>query len=523
MAIEKNIVIGADLSGIEVKLNELIDLLKKSQTEADKTSKSVEQVADEVKEVGKSAKEGAKGVKVLTNGIKGIGLALKAAGIGLVIEGFQLFKDVLKSNQGVADTFAVTLQTLVFAFNGIIKAVSTGDFLSIPKVLSEARGQAIELVALQNDILLKEAKRSKLQVKDLILAEKQRQLRDDETKSLDSRIEANEKLNSILKNQILEEQAIVQLKVDAANKELLKNDNIENRVALLEAETEMLEIQERIEGQMSEYQMNRNSLQRESLQLTRDRADVVRDTDRTIEDVENSRLGNERTMLEEEMRMAKERRDADVALYQARADLAVEGTAEHIENLNKISEVEAQFYQEQSDRQLQLRALNQESIQQNFDLTSQGLGALQALNDAFAADNEKAQKKAFMVNKAAGIASAVISTAQAVAKALAETTDPTPTQSLRFGNAAIAAATGAAQIATIARQQFNGGGDLDTDIPPGGTSASTAPQFNLVGSTGDNAILESLRNNPVKAYVVGSDVTSQQQLDRNRINQVSFP
>ena len=194
MAIEKNIVIGADLSGIEVKLNELIDLLKNSQTEADKTSKSVEQVADEVKEVGKSAKEGAKGVKVLSNGIRGIGLALKAAGIGLLIEGFQLFKDVLKSNQGVADSFAVTLQTLIFAFNGIIKAVSSGNFLSMPKVLSEAREQAIELVALQNEILLKEGERSKLQVKNLIIAEKQRQLRDDETKTIESRIEANEKL-----------------------------------------------------------------------------------------------------------------------------------------------------------------------------------------------------------------------------------------------------------------------------------------------------------------------------------------
>ena len=517
MAIEKNIVIGADLSGIEVKLNELIDLLKKSQTEADKTSKSVEQVADEVKEVGKSAKEGAKGVKVLTKGIRGIGLALKAAGIGLVIEGFQLFKDVLKSNQGVADSFAVTLQTLIFAFNGIIKAVSSGDFASIPKVLAEAREQAIKLVALQNEIALKEAERSKLQVKDLILAEKQRQFRDDETKSLDSRIEANEKLNSILKNQILEEQAIVQLKVDAANKELLKNDNIENKVALLEAETEMLEIQERLEGQMSEYQMNRNSLQRESLQLTRDRADVVRDTNRTIEDVENSRLGNERTMLEEEMRMAKERRDADVALYQARADLAVEGTAEHIENLNKISEVEAQFYQEQSDRQLQLRALNQESIQQNFDLTSQGFDAIMQLSAAFAKDDEESAEKAFNINKSLQTGQAIINTAAAVTAQLAVPQDALT--GANFVKAGIALATGIAQVKTIQSAQFGGDvGSLDSNI-----AQPQSPSFNLVGSTGANAILESLQNNPVKAYVVGSDVTSQQQLDRNRINQVSFP
>ena len=60
MAIEKNIVIGADLSGLEKKLEELIDLLKQSQKQADKTADAVSEVADEVKEVGESAKEGAK-------------------------------------------------------------------------------------------------------------------------------------------------------------------------------------------------------------------------------------------------------------------------------------------------------------------------------------------------------------------------------------------------------------------------------------------------------------------------------
>ena len=91
-----------------------------------------------------------------------------------------------------------------------------------------------------------------------------------------------------------------------------------------------------------------------------------------------------------------------------------------------------------------------------------------------------------------------------------------------FVKAGIAAATGAAQIATIAGQKFGDtSGGTDTNIP--NPSASTSPSFNLVGQSGTNALLQSLQNNPVKAYVVGSDVTSQQQLDRNRINQVSFP
>ena len=157
-------------------------------------------------------------------------------------------------------------------------------------------------------------------------------------------------------------------------------------------------------------------------------------------------------------------------------------------------------------------------------MSMDAINALNGLVQAFAGENEKSQKRAFMINKAAGIANAVISTAQGISKALAETTDPTPTQSFRFANAALVGATGAAQIATIARQQFGGGGGgFDPDIPQGGTAPSTAPQFNVVGGSGTNALIESLQANPMRAYVVGSDVTSQQELDRNRINQVSFP
>ena len=83
MAIEKNIVIGADLSGLERKLDELIDALKASQKQADKTAEAVNDIADSAEDIGKSAQESKKGVKALSTGFKGLGMAMKAAGIGL--------------------------------------------------------------------------------------------------------------------------------------------------------------------------------------------------------------------------------------------------------------------------------------------------------------------------------------------------------------------------------------------------------------------------------------------------------
>jgi len=168
MAIEKNIVIGADLSGLEAKLQELINLLKDSQKQANKTADAVSNIADEVGEVGDSAKDAKKGVDLLSKGFKGLGLSLKAAGIGLVIEGFQLFKDVLKSNQGISDAFATSLQTLIFAFNGIIQAVSTGNFASIPSVLGESLEKAKEFVALEKEVAIADAERAKTDRKSVV-------------------------------------------------------------------------------------------------------------------------------------------------------------------------------------------------------------------------------------------------------------------------------------------------------------------------------------------------------------------
>jgi uncharacterized coiled-coil protein SlyX len=74
MAVEKNIVIGADLSGLEKKLDELIDALKASQTQADKTADSINTIANTTKDIGDSAKDSQKGIKGLGTGFKGLGV-----------------------------------------------------------------------------------------------------------------------------------------------------------------------------------------------------------------------------------------------------------------------------------------------------------------------------------------------------------------------------------------------------------------------------------------------------------------
>jgi len=62
----------------------------------------------------------------------------------------------------------------------------------------------------------------------------------------------------------------------------------------------------------------------------------------------------------------------------------------------------------------------------------------------------------------------------------------------------------------------SGGGSTDNSSVP----APSAPSFNLVQGTDSNQIAQSLQNNnnqPVEAFVVGSSVTTQQELDNNKI------
>ncbi len=79
-------------------------------------------------------------------------------------------------------------------------------------------------------------------------------------------------------------------------------------------------------------------------------------------------------------------------------------------------------------------------------------------------DKEEANKKAAKTQKVLAIIAATINGALAVGKALAETTDFTPVQALRFGNAAAAGGLALAQIATIAAQPLATGGVVGKDI-----------------------------------------------------------
>jgi hypothetical protein len=134
----------------------------------------------------------------------------------------------------------------------------------------------------------------------------------------------------------------------------------------------------------------------------------------------------------------------------------------------------------------QERITNTANATHKFQVASQALGALGDLASAFAKDDEAGAKKAFKINKAVGISQAVISTGLAITAALTAGGNPVKLATgAQFVEAGIAAATGAASIATIAKTQFQGGGGNAPSGPGGagggGAQAQQTPNLELFG------------------------------------------
>jgi hypothetical protein len=199
------------------------------------------------------------------------------------------------------------------------------------------------------------------------------------------------------------------------------------------------------------------------------------------------------------------------------------------EQLNADLQAIDDAYREQqraADEQDRLDKLEQNKAR--VQMAANALGALAALNDAFAKDDEASAEKAFKRNKALALATAVVNTGQAVVNALTAGGNPLKLATgAQFVEAGIAAAVGAAQIATIARSKYQaaggGGGETETNVPTpgggggGGGTTIGAPTLDL-GFLGAGAGQQA----PIRAYVLAENVSTAQQANQKIQDQATL-
>lgn len=149
---------------------------------------------------------------------------------------------------------------------GFDKAANAVD--GFTQKIKESAKAGQELAQMEAELQRVQRKSEKIQLDYQKRAEKLRQQRDDESKSVAERIKLNDELGAVLKEQLNEELKIANLSLSIAEKRVkLEGESTSNLDALAEAQTRVADIQERITGQESEQLANLNSLRKEAIAL----------------------------------------------------------------------------------------------------------------------------------------------------------------------------------------------------------------------------------------------------------------
>ena len=318
-----------------------------------------------------------------------------------------------------------------------------------------------------------------------------------------SRLDAKVKENSLSKStaEDLEEEA--QLRADLINLEtakLTKQKEVTSQTIALRAEEAA-----GIKAIEDKKKTDQEQLDAEELEAEKTLADLkkqIRDASAVQEDdIRNLEIIKVKEHYDNLINLAKEQGLDVAALEKAKAD-----------KLNSFNEQNAKD-------EIYWETLTQD---QKTKIVSDGLNNLASILG-----------KETAAGKAAAIASATINTfqsAQASYKSLAGIPVVGPTLGIAASGAAIVSgfkqvqAIRATKVPTLA-------GQSSPDVGGGGTPSPQAaqfpqvPSFNIVGQSGTNQIADALstqQQKPVKAFVVASDVTTGQSLERNIIEGASL-
>jgi hypothetical protein len=342
-------------------------------------------------------------------------------------------------------------------------------------------------------------------------AEQLRQIRDDETKSIDERKKANDEL--LLKISAAEgamlSQAQQQLAIANAN---LKKDkeNVEFKVAQIEAIKELAAVEAQIEGIRSEQKSNALALDREDLELTNSKIDAEAELNANKNQFEAEQIENELARLERQKYLNEEEKKSEEKRLKEKRDSYKKGTIAFQEAQNELTAYQQANAQQQVTIDKQIAKEKEKTV---FD----SLGAIAGLLGS----NSK-------FGKALAITQAIRDTYTGANKALA--------QGGIFGfiGAAGVIASGFANVKQITSSQepaapsfSTGGGGGSASVPTPATPQipSLPPEFNIVGASGTSQLADAIggqSQQPQRAYVVAGDVTTSQEMERNTITGASI-
>jgi hypothetical protein len=234
-----------------------------------------------------------------------------------------------------------------------------------------------------------------------------------------------------------------------------------------------------------------------------DHKDTVEEIDR-LNKQEIERLDQDNVIIKEK----------EKSKYDYMAQMGAMVVEQEAERRKKIKDLEEKEFQEFKDRQDAKFKTAQNFAKASIDLANTIFTITNALGKQDEASKLKRAKRQFEINKALSIADATISTINGVVNALTEKSLlPAPLSTImKAGNAIAIAAAGAANIAKISAQKFDGG----TASPTLGGGGDAGGSVSNVGNTTPNinaipAGSTLLNKDTQKVVVVESDITKTQK------------
>ena len=430
---------------------------------------------------------------------------------------------IKNSGKQIADNFTEAVGEVGSLATGVAEAVTeTIDKIDIKQAASDAK----KLVQSQKNFELLALQQQRLVEKYDLQAEKQRQIRDDESKSIADRIKANEELGRILLEQNKAEKATVDSRIAAVKEEIaLKGNTVELSNQLYELQTESLAIDAKVAGFQSEQLTNINSLKREQLDLTKTQTESENKLSIEKKRFNAELIEDELTKLEKLKEIDEEEKEIEQRRLQAIIDEANNGTQAKIDAQIALDEFNEKSRQTNLTREKQIskakEAINKAEVKAAKEKTKAVGDALNQLTD-IAGQNT-------VVGKGLAVAAATINTYQGVTDALAAKTFTPFDTALKFINAAAILSNGlktVRQITSVKIPVSGGAGGAGGGAgSPSGGSVSQPPAFNVVGASNTNQLADAIGSQskePVKAYVVANDVSTAQSMDRNIVEGASI-
>jgi hypothetical protein len=500
-----------------------------------------------------------KKIKELTKRIDETQTSLKKVGTDAVAAGMQVVNNIGKAISEVGQVVEGTI-------DGVSK-------ISIASAYEQSKAN----VQLQNTAKLAEATQAGLVEQYDRQAEKLRQVRDEERNTITDRIKANDDLNAVLNKQEAAMLGTANAQIAAAKATLAQNNNIENQTALINANTNRQGVLAQIEGLRSEQKSNDLALNKELIDLTKTKQEAetelaINEANFNAERIKNEELqlqakkdaleqnkiielerlqnvidsSNEGTQArvdaENEYALKKQELDqqiilAEDAIAEQKRNKAVENQQLLIDNEKLSFDTRREALSEQERLLLEDKTLSEEqrnAIEKQYSDARIKIGDLekQAKEQQLAGIGNALQNMSALAGestsagKAFAVASTAISTYSTAQKAYESAFLPVPTvasPALGAAYAGIAVAGGLLNIKKILSVKTPGGGGGASAPSGGAPSAPSAPSFNVVGNSGINQVAQTLGSQqPVQAFVVANQVTSQQSLDRNIINNASI-